>query len=400
MSSVLFRFLSPALLLAVSLMPAPALSQTFDLLVSTSADETAGAQLVGDEEFVLHPAGGVLRPAWPAATLALLLGESGVGSLHMQPGDVDAVHDPGDSIPGGGLFFSLVSNQGVWEDGDILRVQASGVVVAWKEEILVGVLGVTDGNLDVDALHMDADGTFLLSLAEDEASSVLSGDHPGKIEDGDVLRWNPVTGAVSMELTESAVDALVAHALGVASATGDLKGLARDPNDGSLLFCVQSPSAHDGSVFSTANGGMLLPGHQESDFGFDGAGELDALSVALTSWPGLQTSSQQPVPGTSVVLSVEGLLQGQAAVLLMAEAYGPSWFDLPGWGGLVLAEDGLLAASLSIYPFLVAAADGNGRAEWSFDLPIGIIPGDVVAQAVVLNGVHAASNPVLIEAAQ
>ena len=385
---------------ALAALAAPSSAQTLDLLVSTSADETLGSLVFGDEEVVLHPAGGVPRLAWPTSTLALHLGPTSAGATYLEPGDLDALHDLGDGTPGGGLLFSLVSDEGGWKDGDVLRTLDGGVSLVWSEDTLVAAVGATDGNLDIDALQLDDDGWVLFSLAEDEDSAWLSGDQPGVVQDGDVLRWNPATGVIEVLLTESAVAGLVAVALGGSATIGDTKGLARDPADGSLLFCVQSPSAHDGSVFSAAGGGSLLAGHAESDFGFGGAGELDALCVAHSTWATLQGSEGKPAAGTSVSLTLGGAQPGTAWVLLMSTESVPNWFPLPGWGGLVLSEDLLFQASLKAFPFLVRVADGLGECAWSFDVPPTQPPQDVVLQAASLSGSRPISNPVLLEVAQ
>lgn len=388
-------------LLGVMGLLAPAAgAQELELLVSTSADETHLLGAVGDDEFVLHGPASLPRTAWPASTLALHLGPASSGPLHKWPGDVDALHDLGSGPSGGAILFSFVADQTGWEDGDILKADATGVSEAWKEELLVNLFGATDGNLDVDALQLDPDGTLLLSFAEDEASTVLSGTTAGILQDGDVLSYDPVSGAVAVVMTESAVASIVATALGSSAAIGDVLGLARDPHDGQILFTVQSPTAHDGSVFSTANGGSILPGHDEASFGFQGAGELDALSVALGVWPGLVVSDPMPPPGSNVALTLDGLQPGEIAVLLCAMSRVPAWVATAGWGGLVLAEDALFEASLKAFPFLVATADGTGRATWSFDVPPSQPPQDVVAQAITLLAPRTASNPVLIEVAQ
>jgi hypothetical protein len=389
----------PAAFACLVLAAASTSAQSPTLLVSTTADEDHLFGSVTDGEIVRHVPGWPLRSAWPEATLSLMLGPGGSGDLHLVPGDVDALHDPGDGTPGGGLYFSLATNQGGWLDGDVLRVGPDGLEVAWSEQTLVAALGVVDGGLDVDALLVEPEGV-LLSLAENEDSSLLSGDVPGEIHDGDVLGFDPGTGAVWHVLTESQVGDLVSAALGAATSPGDLKGLARDPADGELLFCVQSPSAHDGSVFRSAMGGSLLPGHEELDFGFQGSGELDALGVAVSEWPSLVPSTLQPAAGTSVSFQTEGAQPGEPCVLLLALGHVPAWFDMAGYGGLVLEQDALFDVSLKAFPSLAAFADGMGTVSWGFDVPTVLQPEDIVAQSFSLVPPYAASNPILVEAGQ
>ncbi|RKY22208.1 MAG: hypothetical protein DRQ55_01885 [Planctomycetota bacterium] len=385
--------------LGLALSASPAWAQSPTLLVSTSSNELHPSGSVGDEEIVWHTPGVPLRTALPTETLSLLLGPASGGELHILPGDVDALHDPGEAALGGGLMFSLVSNQGGWEDGDVLRISAAGLELVWSEDALVTALGVTDGNLDLDALLVE-DGMLLFSLAEDEDSTLLSGDMPGVIEDGDVVGWDPVTGAVWHVLTESAVDTLVSNVVASGSLAGDLKGLARNHEDGGLLFCVQSPSSHDGAVFSTSMGGSLLDGHDEQDFGFQGAGELDALGLARSHWSSLGVSDAQPAAGTTLVITLEGAKPSEPCLLLLSMASEPSWFDMGGWGGLVLAQDTLFNLSLQALPSLSVMADGMGSANWSFDVPLALQPVDVVAQVFSFANPHMATNPVLIEAGQ
>jgi len=71
------------------------------------------------------------------------------------------------------------------------------------------------------------------------------------------VAWDPTAGMVWVVYPEGAIDVLVSQALGSTQSTADTKGVSRNPVTGDLLFCVQSPSAHHGSVFSDADAGSL-----------------------------------------------------------------------------------------------------------------------------------------------
>ena len=374
-------------------------AQQAQLIVSLSGDDQLASGSVRDQDLVWHGGETDARVLWPSETLSALWGQ-GTGSLHVVPGDVDAVHDPGSALPGGGMYFSLVADQGGFQDGDVLQVVDGSVVEVFDEEDLKLALGSTDGNIDVDALHLEEDGTWLLSFAEDEGSAVLSGDTPGIVADGAVVRWDAANGTIELVHTESDIGAFVAQALGSLAAPGDLKGIARHPVDGELLFSVQSPSAHDGSVFHAAAGGALLAGHEESDFGFAGSGELDALTVARSTWPTLQVSEPTPQPGGTLAITLSDAAPGSAWVLLLSGEVGPSWFDVEGWGGLALHEDATFAAALKLFPLLVATADGQGTATWIHPLPASVMPGDLMLQAFDLGAGQEGSNPVVVEVGQ
>ena len=396
------RALSPALLFALA---APALTaQSFDVLLSTSADAQLGSPAgdwpVGDQELFTHGADGVSRVTWPSETLAALAGDPGGTGLHHVFGDVDAVHDQGLIPADRGLYVSLVTNEGGFLDGDVLRVQPSGFVVFLAEAAFMDATGATDGNVDVDAFHREPDGRVIFSFAEDEASSLLSGDDPGVIADGDVLTWMPSLGTADILYTESAIDGLVSQALGVATVTGEVKGLARDPVSNALLFTVQSPSAHDASLFSDEGGGQLVPGHTEADMGFGGAAELDALSVSPTSWPSLTVSDGLPAAGDTLHADLRGTNPGDAYVLLMALDIGPVLIPAFGWGGLMLTDDLLLQTSVVLTPSRTVIADGLGEARFSATIPAGIPPVDVHLQYLSLVSPHTGTNPVVVEVGQ
>lgn len=390
----------PCLALGLGLLAGPSLAQELPAVyVSLSADGGLGGAPVEDEEVLLHDPFGPTRVALPGESLAALAGDPGNSGLHHLFGDVDALHDRGEG-PGGGLILSLVSDELGFQDGDLLALTATGLEVLVPEDTLVTLFGISDGNLDVDAVHLQDDGVWLVSFNETEDSTLLSGDTQGVLEDGDVVAWDPAQGTVAVVLTEGDVDALVTAALGSSTSTGDTKGLARHPQSGELLFSVQSPSAHDGSVFSAAQGGSLLAGHSEDDFGFDGAVELDALTVVRTRWPGLTPSEPRPAAGAAFELALRGDEPGALQLVTVSLDLAPAWFTLQGWGGIVLAEDALFGAGLQATAALFTVADGTGVAELTLVVPPTVVDVDLHLQALGWSWPHAASNPIVLELAQ
>lgn len=396
------KFIPALALLCAPLLAPSAAAQTsgeFALLFSTSAAAELPAHPVSDQELVSHAPSEGTRVAYPLASLLGFFDEGG-GGLHALPGDLDAVHDTGASPAAGGLLVSFASDGQGWEDGDVLRLSPEGPEVVYPEELFVVVCGALDENVDVDAVQLDADGTLYFSFSEDEDSSLLSGDDPGLIRDGDVLRWPEGATQAEIHLTESEIDALVSAALGSSETTGEVKGLARDPFSGALLFSVQSPSAHDASVFSTDGGGTLLAGFAESDLQFLDSEELDALSVRGAAFPALRPQALQPNAGEELVVELFGAEPGAVQLLLIAFDHAAPWMSTEGWGGLVLADDAMFAHAVMVSGALLRTADGGGHAQWSFDVPPSFPALDVSAQCFELGTGVRASNPILVEGGQ
>jgi len=388
-------------LLALTLSAVPENTEaTFDILFSLTSDATLSGQSIEDEEVMLHRVGALSRLAWPGETFSALMNDPDGGSLHHLFGDVDAIHDPGLGGPGGEFLFSISVNEQGFLDGDVLGVVDGGYEIVIAEADFLGAAGVDDGNLDIDAIHRYPDGALLFSFAEDESSNLLSGDTAGVIADGDILLWPAGTNFAQMFLTEGQINSLVSNALGSSSSTGDTKGVAVDPFNGDILFTVQSPSAHDGSVFSAGGSGSLVSGHEESGLGFDGAIELDGLSVALTTWATLEVSDPRPAPGSSLILSVNGDQPGAAYIVVWSLSLDVVWAWLPGWGGATLTQDVLFTTSLSQAPALTIVADGLGYATLPLALPAVVPAVDVYMQAFDLGNPHFSSNPLVVEVGQ
>jgi hypothetical protein len=380
--------------------PSTIRAQSLDLVVSTSSDTQVGADPVRDEDILCRPAMGMPYVSIPSETSAALAGPSGSSTTHHVFGDVDALHDAGGSPAQDGLYISLVSNEAGFLDGDVLRGSASGFQVFLSEADFITACGATDGNVDVDAFHLEPNGRVLFSFAENEASAFLSGNTPGVIADGAVLTWMPSQGTADILYRESEIDALVSAALGSATTTGEVKAVSRDPNTGALLFTVQSPSAHDASIFSDESGGMLLAGMEESTWNFGSATEFDALSAAPRVWPALSVSAGKPAVGATETLMLRGGQPGAAYIVLLALSIGAPQIPTDGWGGLVLGTDFLFQASVLLAPQRTIVTDGIGEANLGFMVPPAAQAVDLFLQAVALASPHAATNPIVVEVGQ
>jgi hypothetical protein len=375
--------------------------QSPDVLVSLSADDALPGGTVRDQDLVFHGPGSGTYVSWPSETFALYTAQT-VQNLHPAFTDIDAIHErPSGSLASQRLLFSIGTDEAGFKDGDIIALGAGGEFeVHTAEAAFIAAAGITDGNVDIDAYELDTDGSVLFSFGDNEASSFLSGDTPGLVKDGDVLSWPAGSALAEMVYTEPQINAFVTQALGVAATTTDTTGLARDPVSGVLLFSVQSPTNHDATVFSAAQGGSVLPGHSEADFGFTGAPELDALCVAFHRHPSVATSVAKPAPGDTIVLQLSGATPGFPHLAFVSLTLGPTQFPLSGWGGFVLAQDALLSAALSGASLLLIVPDGAGRGTLSSTLPLNIGPNDVVVQVVSPGPDLASSNPLVLELVQ
>ena len=390
--------LLPLVALASIPQSAGAQSVSFDLLVSLSADDALPSGPVRDEDLVLHPSGGVSVVTWPAETLALLTGDGGAPK-YPAFNDIDALHDAGAGpTADAGLYFSLVTDEAGFLDGDVIRAGPGGAAVFRGEADFVGATGALDGNVDIDAFQLDSDGSLLFSFADNEGSSFLSGDVPGQVADGDILYWLAGSPVANILLTESQVDAIVSAALGTSTKVTDVTGLARDPGTGAILFSVQSPTPNDASVFDEL--GHLVAGHAEADFGFGGSPELDALSVARSRFPALRASKGAPQPGEMVTLSIVEAVPGSLLACFAAFDLAPGGPEAPGWGGLALEPDGLFAATWAMSGLFLGVADGAGAASADFEVPAGLAPTDFVLQPLEVGLSLRLGNPLVLETGQ
>jgi hypothetical protein len=332
------------------------------------------ALTVEDQEVAsFDPATGMARPYFSTANGAFFTGDLNGDGLADEWGDVDALCvAPGTARRAGVAWLSLISDQGPFEDGDILHVDQTGVLqVALAEDALVSAFGVTDGNLDVDALHWDPQGDVLLSFAEDEDSSVLSTDSVGLITDGSILQYNPASGAVALVYTEADVDQMVTQARGAITTTGDVLALALH-SSGELYFSVQSPSSDDATVFSDAAGGTLVLA--EAQLGLTNAAELVAMALASMPFVGLQATPRAPIAGESVQIIVASAQPSQScSVLLSWQPASSTTFPGAGFHGLFVdPSDPLFSVGLAM-AWTYATTDAAGQATIQVpSVPVGV----------------------------
>ena len=390
------RFLTVPILLALG----AASAQSFDVLVSLTADDALAAEPVRDPDLVRHAPGGVAHVQWPSETLSLLAGDGGgTQPLHLVLGDIDAIDDSG--APNGlGLSFSIPADQAGFKDGDVLSFGPAGIQVSIPEATFVAVTGASDGNVDLDALQIDSSGAIYFSFADNENSTLLSGDVAGQIKDGDVMSWSPQSAVAEMVYKESQIDGMVSHALGSTVLTTDTSGLARDPVTKALLFSVLSPTANDATVFTDAGGGAILAGQAEADFGFTVGPEIDGLAVAASSFPALTVNTGNPGAGASLTFTLRGAQPNVPHFVLAALSMNSSGFPLTGWGSFALANDLLLGLTAQTASFYIAMPDLSGTGTLLSVVPPTMPPVDVVMQAVAPGAASKASNPVVLELVQ
>ena len=246
-------------------------------LASPSSTATLGSHgAIEDQDLVAKCASEALgRPWLLAGGWPSFVGDWSGDGRWDTPGDIDAlsVLDPGSDLAPSEIVFSLLADEGGFEDGDLLRRRSDGRIEAWLTEAdLRTALGTTSTAVDVDALEIGPQQEIWFSLASDLSSSVL-----GPIADGDVLVIDALQG-LRRAYTEADLQRFAETAKGTAlSAILDCIALSFDPADGVLAFIVQSPSDIDGSAIRVD--GRFVAGFQEADWGFTSAVELDALTL-------------------------------------------------------------------------------------------------------------------------
>lgn len=329
---------------------------------------------VEDQEIVcFDPGSGAVLPFLCSANGAYFNGDQDQDGLADEWNDVDGLCVMGSTASRAGeILLSLLADQGAVKDGDIVALTADGqILTRVAEATLVAAFGVTDGNLDVDAIHHDGLGGYWLSFAEDEASSLLSTDQAGVITDGSILHYDSVTQFVRADYLEADVDAMVSQALGSAVSVGDVLGLSVDSR-GFLAFTVQSPSSDDASVFSIEGGGTVLL--SEAALGTTNSAELDALSLqGRMAFVGTQVEPIQPGPGIGVQIDLHAPGAARRCSVMLSWTRGSAnlW---PGAGfhGLYLEPSDVLLPLSLIVPWTQATTDGAGRATLTLPpVPVG-----------------------------
>jgi len=338
-------------------------AQGHNFVVSTSADlaPSGGLGAVDDGDLVAVGGG----PPTLQFTANHWLAQVG-----FQPTDVDAFARLESFSPGHArsFVFSLQANQAGWLDGDVLTfTTGGGVQILYSEDMILAGLGLSGGNVDVDACDLDDQGRLVFSLQSDATGTLL-----GTVEDGDVLRLE-FDGSVSLLASEAAVQTSFSVATGLGDAVGDVLGLACV--NGEIWVVVQSPSSHDGGILALGTGARIVA--KESDLGLGGA-ELDALSLLR---PGdelasVTASATQAAPGDTVHFTFTG---PPGEVFLVVKAGTAGFLSYPGFSGFggfyVDPTDPWLTSVITSPAGSVIVLDGTGRFEIDYALPPGPLYG-------------------------
>lgn len=367
--AVPFRIPATSAALAAFLFAGAAAQAQEDAFLSFSSAVTAPWGTLFDTEIVRWDAAGArVRPWLSAASGAFFLGDADGDGDTDEWKDVDALHVTMTSVRVAELVVSFNSTTGPWLDGDLVRVRSDGTLEAFVSEAqLVAALGLSDGQVDVDGLHVDVNGRIYLSFADDEASSLLSTDAANVVTDGSIVSLDAHLQNAQVELTEAQADAMVTAALGATTKAGDVTGIAMDAQ-GVLAFSVQSPSADDASVFRVSNGGERILA--ESALGLTGTVEIDALELQAAPAPFLagRATPRVVAGGQQLALEVEGEPGHSFVALLSLGRIDAAAVPGGGFVGLFLDPgDPLFAASLRDFAFTAGTTDAAGRASLLFD---------------------------------
>ncbi|MEW6747364.1 MAG: hypothetical protein AB1486_31925 [Planctomycetota bacterium] len=356
-----------------------------------------------DKDLFRHVGGELSAPFVTSQGMAFLVGDLDSNGVCDDLTNIDGLDIVPQEFPSPrGFLLSVVSDMAGIKDGDIFRPSPNGgPEVVFAEDVLVSAIGATDGNIDVDALYLSPlDGSLLFSVAEDEASAFLSGSTPGYVGDDEILRLAAGAPAATILYDAQAVRATVGKALGVDPFdVKDVLSLTAGP-DGAVWFTIQSPSEHDATVFSMRDGGIVVDGHRETDFGFLNGVEIDALAF-VASLPEFLAVRTDPVrPSASDTPRIDlwcGSPGAPFQVLLSLSAADPSLHPLPGFGGLYLDPTSpLFAVVLRAAPFFGGWLDAEGRGQ--LVLPAPSIPDLIDIAIQVLDGSRLAiSHPVWLE---
>lgn len=371
------------------------------IVVSLSDPATLPSGVVDDEELVMVGNGPLTR-FLSDSSLSLYFGDRNHDGLYDEPNDIDAIafrpHQSQQS-PIAETCFSLLSDQNGIKDGDVLRFDPTdlvdGLEVVFAEGDLITLLGVNDGNLDVDALAFGADGTTYISLAEDE----VLGAQQIVAQDETVFAISPDHASASVYFTASQMENFAKTALGITAAVGDVMALEVEGDH--LLFTVQSPSAHDGTILSTANGGQIWNGATEGSFGIGVDVEFDAL--ALYDGPtfgSLDCDPSSATLDTAISVRAEGMTPNAPCLLVLsgqAITAGTGSF-VPGFGVLVPSPfDPIFVAAMTHAPALLTFTGADGVAVVTGSAPAAGPTGiDMAIQAYDGTG-QRFSSPVVLE---
>lgn len=370
--------------------------ETLGIVSPTSAATLNGHGTMEDEDLISKCASSAEGRPWLSGEgWGAFLGDWNGDGRWDVPGDIDAfsVIDPWAEPSPSDFVFSLLSDEGGFEDGDLLRRRSDGSLEVWFSEAnLRAALGTTSISVDVDALAIGTQSELWFSLASDLSSSVI-----GPIADGDVLVLDVQQG-LRRAYTEADLQRFAEQARGMSlAAILDCIALCFDPADGVLAFIVQSPSDLDGSAIRV-DGTMVL-GFAESDWGFSSAVEFDALTLwrgRCSPAPRLRCTPSVLPLGSFGGCTIEGGTPNSLFLLLISGSVGtmPLQPRISGFGALLIdPNDALFLGFAARWSEMIGVFDTQGRAAFPV-LGTALIPApfDLAVQAVDL-GAWSASTP-------
>ncbi len=356
-----------------------------------------------DEAFILHqesgPGAGVY---WSSQSWMFQLRDGdGDGWLDTPPG-IDAlttvVRPSAAQFTPLDVAFSLDGNYLQYEDGDLLCMdEKSGLRLMVGESEFLAAIQHQSGSFDLDAVCLDGDRIWF-SLKDGVQSAVL-----GQIDDGDILAYDQSSAIVSRPYTEADVQAMVDQATGNSTAVGDVKALSIYPPSGELVFTIQSPSAHDASVFGVDGGGRLLPKWAESDWAFQDATELDALAflpVLIVQPPVLATDLPYVDQNSTVKIKIRhGSPQGVAKGLFAYRRGFDDSVSYQGVGAIFLDQlDPAYLRQMTAGWLHTTPLDASGSGDFDWDagsLPPQYAHMDFLVQALDVTA-QRLSNPIVL----
>ncbi|MSR46903.1 MAG: hypothetical protein EXS13_07555 [Planctomycetes bacterium] len=367
-------------------------------IFSLSASATAPWGTLADTELArFDPGLGRCVPWLSIATGACFGGDINGDGATDDWKDIDAVWVGQSNGEVSDVYISFNTTHGPWLDGDVMRLKEDGTLqLVFSESQIAAWFGLTDGQQDLDALHVAIDGRVYMSFGDDEASALLSTDVANVVTDGSIVVWDPSRTTASVVLTETQIDARISTALKKTQKCTDTLGIAMDKN-GALCFSVQSPSTDDATTFRDLNGGEVLL--SESALLLGGTPEIDALDLVDGAVEFLAARITPRLVAGNVQAQVD--LDGPPNHLLIVTLSFKRGDSLawPGKGffGLLLdPNDPLFSASLADLPWTYSKTDAAGHAFVLFDpAPPGVVL-TVFAQAYDFDG-RAFGTPIAIE---
>ena len=382
--------------LLLSVAPQSALAST------TSDSQLASDPVCHDEAWLVHtPGQGPATLYWPRAAWFSQLRSSGGGTtLDVLPG-VDALclaSRPGaQTMTPCDFAFSTDANYANFLDGDVLRIDPrGGLSLLLSEADISAALQVTSGNFDIDALHY-AEEVCFFSVKDGLQSASL-----GSIEDGDVLWYRTNDASTGRVYTEAQVQALVDHANPGAGAIGDVRALSAHPSTQELCFTVQGPTPDDATLYGDGQGGRLIPGFAEADYGFQVSTELDAFCFLEQELPAklvLDIDLPYASSGQSIQFKLRHATPLGKVKGVMTRKRGFAESSYSGVGAIFLDQANTLFQRQFQNGWMHATqtdAGGNASFRWTApDLPPQFSQVDHYFQALDLDS-GALSNPVLV----